>query len=119
PPLVLAAVPLLLPGSAAGPPLASARLWPAREYTRLTIESRSAVAYQFLAMRNPERLVLDLEGIDLNAEILALPLHVRPDDPYIDSIRVSQFRPGVLRIVLALKSQVNPQLFAFSPVAAD
>jgi N-acetylmuramoyl-L-alanine amidase len=97
--------------------VASARLWPAQEYTRLTIESRSAVAYSFLAMRNPERLVLDLEGIDLSAEILALPLHVRPDDPYIDAIRVSQFRPGVLRIVLDLKSQVNPQLFALGPVA--
>ena len=97
--------------------MASARLWPAQEYTRLIIESRSAVAYQFLAMRRPERLVLDLEGIDLNAEILALPLHVRPDDPYIDAIRVSQFRPGVLRVVLDLKAQVNPQLFALSPVA--
>jgi N-acetylmuramoyl-L-alanine amidase len=114
---MLPALQCLIPGTARGASVASARLWPAQEYTRLIIESRSAVAYQFLAMRNPERLVLDLEGIDLNAEILALPLHVRPDDPYIDSIRVSQFRPGVLRIVLDLKAQVNPQLFALSPVA--
>src|SRR5207248_3253136 len=90
---------------------------PAQEYTRLIVESSSAVAYQFLAMRNPERLVLDLEGVDLNAGILALPLHVTADDPYIQAIRVSQFRPGVVRIVLDLKAQVNPQLFALSPVA--
>jgi N-acetylmuramoyl-L-alanine amidase len=68
-------------------------------------------------MKNPERLVLDLERLDVNAEILALPLHVDPHDPYIEAIRVSQFRPGVVRIVIDLRTQVNPQLFGLSPVA--
>jgi len=105
-----------LPGRALGVTAASARLWPAQEYTRLIIESPSSVAYQLLPMKDPERLVLDLDRVDLNAGILALPLHVDPNDPYIQAIRVGQFRPGVVRIVLDLKTQVNPQLFALSPV---
>jgi N-acetylmuramoyl-L-alanine amidase len=115
--LLLPAVQWLVPASAHAATAATARLWPAQEYTRLIIESPAAVAYQLLVMKSPERLVLDLETIDLNAGMLALPLHVNPDDPYIQAIRVSQFRPGVVRIVLDLKSQVNPQLFALSPIA--
>jgi len=106
----------LIPELARAAGVPSARLWPAQEYTRLIVESPTAVAYTLLAMRNPERLVLDLEKVDLNAELLALPLHVDPNDPYIQSIRVAQFRPGVVRIVLDLKAQVNPQLFGLSPV---
>src|SRR5260370_1028923 len=96
--------------------VASARLWPAQEYTRLILEAPSPVAHQLLAMKNPERLVLDLEGIDVNPELLELPRRVAADDPYILAIRVAPFRAGVLRIVLDLKSAVNPQLFAVSPV---
>jgi len=107
----------LLPGLASAATAVSARLWPAKEYTRLIVESPSSLSYQLLAMKNPERLVLDLEKVELNAELLALPLHVEPGDPYIDAIRVAQFRPGVVRIVLDLKTQVNPQLFGLSPVA--
>ena len=114
--LLLPAAQWLLPAARAATSVASARLWPAQEYTRLIIESPSTVAYQFSAIRNPERLVLDLENVDLNAGILALPLHVNPQDPYIETIRVSQFRPGVVRVVLDLKSQVNPQIFALAPV---
>jgi N-acetylmuramoyl-L-alanine amidase len=107
----------LIPGLAGAATAVSARLWPAKEYTRLIVESPSSLTYQLLTMKSPERLVLDLEKVDLNAELLALPLHVEPGDPYIDAIRVAQFRPGVVRIVLDLKTQVNAQLFGLSPVA--
>jgi N-acetylmuramoyl-L-alanine amidase len=115
--VLLPAAQSLIPGLAVGATAVSARLWPAKEYTRLIVESPSSLAYQLVTMKNPERLVLDLEKVDLNAELLALPLHVEPGDPYIDAIRVAQFRPGVVRIVLDLKAQVNPQLFGLSPVA--
>src|ERR1700694_2750040 len=96
---------------------ASARLWPAQEYTRLILESSSAVAHQMLAMKNPERLVLDLEDIELTGEIAQLGLRLQPNDPYIQAIRVARFKPGVVRIVLELKTAGNPQLFALQPVA--
>ncbi len=110
------AVQWLVPVGASAATVASARLWPAQEYTRLILEAPAPVAHQLLAMKNPERLVLDLEGIDVNPELLELPRRVAADDPYIQAIRVAPFRPGVLRIVLDLKSAVNPQLFALSPV---
>src|SRR5258706_15893454 len=114
--LLLPAAQWLVPARANAATVASARLWPAQEYTRLILEAPSPVAHQLLAMRNPGRLVLDLEGIDVNPELLELPRRVAADDPYIQAIRVAPFRPGVLRIVLELKSQVNPQLFALNPV---
>jgi len=68
-----------------------------------------------LAIKNPSRLVLDLEDVELTSEIEQLPRLVHPDDPYILSIRVGRFKPGVLRLVLDLKTEVNPQLFALQP----
>jgi N-acetylmuramoyl-L-alanine amidase len=97
--------------------VASARLWPAQEYTRLIFESSSAVPHQMLAMKNPERLVLDLEDIELTSEIAQLGQRLQPNDPYIQAIRVARFKPGVVRVVLELKTEVNPQLFALQPVA--
>src|SRR6202521_765295 len=96
--------------------IASARLWPAQEYTRLILESSSAVSHQMLPMKNPERLVLDLEDIELTSEIAQLGQRVQPNDPYIQAIRVARFKPGVVRLVLELKTEVDPQLFALQPV---
>src|SRR6266705_3970142 len=114
--LLLPAAQCLVPARADAGTVASARLWPAQDYTRLILEAPAPVAHQLLAMKSPERLVLDLEGIDVNPELLELPRRVAADDPYIQAIRVAPFRPGVLRIVLDLKTAVNPQLFALNPV---
>src|SRR5450755_1946456 len=97
--------------------IASARLWPAQEYTRLILESSSAVSHQMLPMKNPERLVLDLEDVELTSEISQLGQRLQPNDPYIQAIRVARFKPGVVRVVLELKAEVNPQLFALQPIA--
>ena len=105
----------LLPAPLRAATIASARLWPAQEYTRLILESGTPVAHQMLTIRNPSRLVLDLEDVELTGEIEQLPRLVHPGDPYIQAIRVARFKPGVLRVVLDLKTEVNPQLFALQP----
>ena len=115
--LLVPAVQLVVPIGARAATVASARLWPAEEYTRLILESPAPFPHQVLSMKNPPRLVLDLPDVDLNAAIAQLPRLVRPSDPYIAAIRVANYRPGVLRIVLDLKTEVNPQLFALKPVA--
>jgi N-acetylmuramoyl-L-alanine amidase len=97
--------------------ISSARLWPAQEYTRLILESASPIAHQMLPMKNPERVVLDLDDVDLNGEIGQLGQRLQPGDPYIKAIRVARFRPGVVRVVLELKAEVDPQLFDLQPVA--
>src|SRR5499427_6159802 len=114
--LLVPALQLLVPIGARAATVASARLWPAEEYTRLILESPAPFPHQVLSMKNPPRLVLDLPDVDLNAALAQLPRLVRPSDPYIAAIRVANYRPGVLRIVLDLKTEVNPQLFALKPV---
>jgi N-acetylmuramoyl-L-alanine amidase len=114
--LLLPAAQWFLAARAEAATVASARLWPAQEYTRLILESTSPIAPQLLAMKNPDRLVLDLEGVELSPELTELPRRVAADDPYIQAIRVAQYRPGVLRIVLDLKTGVKPQAFALKPV---
>jgi N-acetylmuramoyl-L-alanine amidase len=115
--LAVPMVQLLFPIGARAATVASARVWPAEEYTRLILESPAPFPHQVLSMKNPPRLVLDLPDVEFNAALAQLPRLVRPSDPYIAAIRVGTFRPGVLRIVLDLKSEVNPQLFALKPVA--
>ena len=95
----------------------SARIWPADDYTRLTLESKEPIKENLLIIEHPDRLVLDLEGVDLNDELKALPAKVGQDDPYIKSIRIGRFKPGVIRVVLDLKAKVSPQVFSLKPVA--
>jgi N-acetylmuramoyl-L-alanine amidase len=114
--LLLPAAQWFVAGRADAATVAFARLWPAQEYTRLILDAPVPVAHQLLVMKNPDRLVLDLEGVELNSELGQLPQRVLPGDPYIQAIRVAMYRPGVLRVVLDLKAEVNPQLFALKPV---
>jgi len=97
--------------------VASTRLWPAQEYTRMIVESTAPLAYTVQVMREPERFVVDLAGIDASSEILELPSRVQPLDPYVQSIRVGKRPAGGTRIVLMLKTEVKPDVFALTPVA--
>ncbi|MEO8565139.1 MAG: N-acetylmuramoyl-L-alanine amidase [Betaproteobacteria bacterium] len=114
--LLLPASQLLLPGLSSAATVASARIWPAQEYTRLILESPSPIAHQMMLLKDPQRLVLDLEGVEPDGELAQLVQRLRPNDPHIQSIRLSRFRPGIVRIVLDLKDEVQPQLFALTPV---
>ncbi len=68
-------------------------------------------------MKDPERLVLDLETDELAPALTELQGKVAPEDPYIKGLRVARNRPGVIRLVLDLKADVKPQLFDLPPVA--
>ena len=97
--------------------VSAARIWPAQDYTRLTLESRHAIRYNMFNLKNPERLVIDLDKVKLGNALNNLPKLVAKDDPYIKSVRVGRFKPGVVRLVLDLKADVKPQLFVLKPVA--
>ena len=99
----------------AGPAIIATRVWPAEEYTRVTLEAPRPVRHQFFFVKDPERLVVDLEGMDLDAELKALPAKVGENDPYIRSVRVAVNRPGVVRIVFDLKTEVRPSVFPLPP----
>lgn len=93
------------------------RVWPAQDYTRITFESEKAIRYNQFIIKNPERLVIDLEQVDLNETLNSLIGKIGNDDPYIKSARVGRFKPGVIRVVLDLKTDVKPQMFNLKPVA--
>ena len=95
----------------------STRIWPARDYTRITFESRQEVKYTLFSVKDPERLVLDLEGMEMSAALTDLASKVTAGDPYIAGLRVGRNRPGVVRVVLDLKSEVRAQAFTLRPIA--
>ena len=97
--------------------IASARLWPAEDYTRVIFEAATPVEHQLVVLRNPDRLVLDLARIERSRELDELPARVQASDPYIGAIRIGQAADGFLRVVLDLKTDVRPQVFALKPVA--
>jgi len=90
-------------------------VWPAQDYTRVTLESPHALKYQQFFVKDPERLVLDLEGVDLNEELKSLPAKVGANDPYIQAVRVGRNRPNVVRVVFDLKTEVKPSVFPLAP----
>lgn len=116
--LLLPATQLVVPSAwAEAGRIASARMWPAQEYTRVILESPSPIAHQLLVLKNPDRLVLDLDGVELTSEIALLPSRVQPDDPYISRIRVGKKSPTIVRVVLELKTEVKADAFALKPFA--
>ncbi|MCX7891878.1 MAG: N-acetylmuramoyl-L-alanine amidase [Burkholderiales bacterium] len=109
--LVAAAAPAF-----AAEPLRSVRVWPAQDYTRITIESRVALRYALTTATGPDRIVLDLEGVGAADLARHVAGKLAADDPYVAQLRAGQFRPDTARLVLDLKGEVKPQIFALAPV---
>lgn len=93
------------------------RIWPAQAYTRITLESSDRIQYKHFVLNNPSRIVVDIENANLNSVLSSIPQKVQHSDPYIRSIRAGQKDAQTIRMVLELKSTVNPQLFNLDPVS--
>ena len=103
---------------ARGATILAVRVWPAPDYSRVTIEADSLLAFSQTFVPNPPRLAVDVRGIDLNPALKELVAKVGANDPTISGIRIGQFGPGVVRLVVDLKQSVAPQVFTLPPVAA-
>ena len=103
---------------ARGATIMAVRIWPAPEYSRVTIESDAALSAKQFFIGTPPRLAVDIDGIELSPELRELVAKVRHDDPNIAGIRVGQSTPGVVRLVIDLKQEALPQVFTLAPVAA-
>ena len=106
-----------LPNAQAAINVTSARIWPSQDYTRLTLESARPINYDMFTLNNPDRLVIDLDNVNLQGPLNDLAGKIGDDDPYIKSVRTGQFKRDVVRLVLDLKTGVKPQLFSLNPVA--
>ena len=115
--LLVPAAGFAIPQAYAAPSVASTRVWPAQEYTRVILEGPEPVPHQLAALRDPDRLVLDLEGVELTTQLAKLATQINPSDPYIVNVRFGRPVYSVLRIVFDLRAAVNPQLFQLAPIA--
>jgi len=104
------------PAGQAATNILAVRIWPARDYTRVTLEYREPIAFTHQIVKNPERLVVDLEGVEFNSVLQSLPGKISETDPYIRLIRAGRNRPGVVRLVIELKAEIQPQVFMLRPV---
>ncbi len=99
-----------------GASLLAVRVWPAKDYSRVTLESDVALKTKYSFVPSPPRLAIDIEGLELNPAIKEWVGKIKPDDPNITGVRVAQNSPGVVRMVFDLKQAVQPQVFALTPV---
>ena len=116
-PRILTIVFLILTPALASPAVnvTATRVWPAADYTRITIEASSEISQKMMMLKDPDRLVLDLEGVDLNANLKSLANAISPNDPYIKQVRVANFKQNVVRVVIDLKTQIKPNIFMLQP----
>ena len=103
---------------ASGASILAVRVWPATDYTRVTIESDAALSERHFLAAGPDRLVIDVDGLELSPQLRELVGKVRADDPFIAGVRVGQSQPRTVRLVIDLKQSTAPELFTLTPVAA-
>src|SRR5438270_611841 len=87
------------------------RVWPAADYTRVTLEYSDTLKFSQFLLKDPYRLVVDLDGVEFNSVLQSLPNKISESDPYIKLIRAGRFKPGVVRLVIELKAEVRPEIF--------
>ncbi|OHC71298.1 MAG: N-acetylmuramoyl-L-alanine amidase [Rhodocyclales bacterium GWA2_65_20] len=100
----------------AAPSVLGVRVWPAPDYTRVTLEYDQPLKFSHLLVKDPERLVVDLDGVEFNSVLSSLPNKILASDPHIKLIRAGRNKPGVVRLVIELKGEVKPQVFTLQPV---
>ncbi|MFC5472601.1 N-acetylmuramoyl-L-alanine amidase [Paraherbaspirillum soli] len=108
---------VLTPLSAQAAQILAVRVWPAEDYTRVTLENDAELKTTHFLVQNPDRLVVDIEGVELNPTLKELVAKIQSNDPYIKQVRVGQNRPNVVRLVFDLKEEIKPQVFTLDPVA--
>ncbi len=101
-----------------GAKLLAVRMWPAEDYTRVTLESDEVLKVSHQLLTNPHRLVVDVEGLELTNTLKELVAKVKSNDPYVSHVRVGQFQSRVVRLVFDLKESIQPQLFSLEPVGS-
>lgn len=104
-------------GFAASSHIVAVRVWPSSTYTRVTLESNTPLKYRQFALTHPDRIVIDIEGVQLNSVLKEISRQVQSADPYLKQARVGQFDKNTVRLVLELKQSISPQLFTLKPFA--
>jgi N-acetylmuramoyl-L-alanine amidase len=107
---------VIAPMAANAMQILAVRVWPAADYTRVTLENDAELKASHFLVKDPNRMVVDIEGLTLNATLKDLVAKIQTNDPYIKQVRVGQNRPNVVRLVFDLKEEINPQVFSLKPI---
>jgi len=92
------------------------RVWPSNEYTRFTIESTDYIKNDQSILKNPDRVVIDLKNININNSLKDLPKVDFKENSSISGVRVAQFDPGTVRIVIDLRHESKIKIFSLKPI---
>jgi N-acetylmuramoyl-L-alanine amidase len=101
-----------------GASVVAVRLWPAPDYTRVTIESDGELKVRGIETPSATQLQMEIEGIDLVTGLRDLVGQLRSSDPNIAGIRVQAAGANRVRLHIDLKQAIKPQVFHLTPVAA-
>ena len=93
------------------------RVWPSSTYTRITLESNVKLNYKSAQLYNPDRMVIDIDNLNLNPILKAVSTKVLSRDPFIKSILALQLDPKTVRIMIELKQGIDPNTFTLPPIA--
>lgn len=107
---------VLAPAAANAMQILAVRVWPAADYTRVTLENDAELKATHFLVKDPNRMVVEIEGLTLNSTLKDLVAKIQTNDPYIKQVRVGQNRPNVVRLVFDLKEEINPQVFSLKPI---
>ena len=91
------------------------RVWPSNEYTRFTIESTEYIKNDQSILKNPDRVVIDLKSIHINNSLKDLSKVDFKDNSSISGVRVAQYDPGTVRIVVDLRHESKIKIFSLKP----
>ena len=87
------------------------RLWIAPDHARLVFDLSGSAEHKLFTLKNPDRIVLDVDGSRFKADLKQLNLAKSP----VQRIRSGTKDKNDLRIVLDLKTDVRAKSFALKP----
>jgi len=87
------------------------RMWTAPDHTRLVLDMDGEVEYRLFRLKDPARVVVDLENTRSRADTEDLDL----PDPVLHAVRTGYPEDGTFRVVMDLKQSVKPKTFQLQP----
>ncbi|UJP06255.1 MAG: N-acetylmuramoyl-L-alanine amidase [Nitrosomonas sp.] len=101
--------------SAANETIKTARIGLTPDFTRITLESNRPLDYELSMLDNPYRIVIDLNNTQVTPVLASLSQQIDAIDPFVQRVRVGQFKSHVTRLVFDLKANVVPRTFVIAP----
>lgn len=111
--LILVLVVGLIPaiGQTAVVSVKNLRMWRAPEHTRLVFDLSAPLEHRLFALKNPDRIVIDLENSRLSGALPSLDF----SGPRLAGVRTASHNNDRLRVVLDLKRPMRPRTFVLKP----